>query len=292
MRQEAERLRQTPGREGVGAETRMHQCQATREVGLGQVGEIVAELHRLQHTFIYNVAGGERSHIEIGLAGDFALGHLLLDAFANQIELQLQLLLVVASRDEDLFDVRLRGQGILAQDRRVDRHLAQVHQGQALLLDLLQHDAQDGRLLRLLLGKENQSGAILSLLRDGDSLQQDKLMGNLHHDSRAITCLVIGALCATVTHIFQHSQGRFNNVVRLLAVDVDDHTYTTSVMLIGRIVQSLFAVKMIFLCPHLLTFCLCKNYLFVILVSKSRNLYHYDSYCFMVNLEKSKRMVE
>ena len=51
------------------------------------------------------------------------------------------------------------------------------------------------------LGQEDQTGSVLTLLRDGNTLQQDKLMGDLHHDARAIACLIIGTLCAAVTHV-------------------------------------------------------------------------------------------
>ena len=76
-----------------------------------------------------------------------------------------------------------------------------MHQGQALFLDLLQHNGEDAGLRGLRFGQEDQTGSVLTLLRDGNTLQQDKLMGNLYHDSCAITCLIIGTLCAAVTHV-------------------------------------------------------------------------------------------
>ena len=59
MRQEAERLGKAPRGEGVGAEAGMHDGKPAGEVRLCQVLEILAYLHRREHTFINNVLAGQ-----------------------------------------------------------------------------------------------------------------------------------------------------------------------------------------------------------------------------------------
>ena len=53
MGQHAERLRQAPRGERVGAETRMHYGQPARKVRLRKVAEVIAQLHGRQHTLVY-----------------------------------------------------------------------------------------------------------------------------------------------------------------------------------------------------------------------------------------------
>ena len=108
MCQEAERLCQAPGRECVRAEAGVDECQPACQVVVGQVGEVVAKLHRLQHTFIYDALSGKRHHVEIFPVRYVGCRHPLLDPFADDVEFQFQCLLVVASGDEHLLDIRFR----------------------------------------------------------------------------------------------------------------------------------------------------------------------------------------
>ena len=65
MRQQAERLRQAPGREGIGAESGMHDGQPTGEVRLGQVGEVFPHLYGRQHSFVHDILARQGYDIEI-----------------------------------------------------------------------------------------------------------------------------------------------------------------------------------------------------------------------------------
>ena len=83
----------------------------------------------------------------------------------------------------------------------------------------------------LVLRQEHQTRTVFSFLRHGDALQQNKLMGNLHHDTSAVARLV-ACLSPTVLHILQHLQGVVHQLVTLAAVDVHYHTHATSIMLV------------------------------------------------------------
>ena len=82
-------------------------------------------------------------------------------------------------------------------------------------------------------------------------------MWNLQQDSRAIARLIVGAFRAAMPHILQYFQGGLYDLVRLLSMNVYDHSYSTSVVLISGVIQTLLVVKMIVLSSHLLTLCLC-----------------------------------
>ena len=131
-----------------------------------------------------------------------------------------------------------------------------MHQLQTLALDLLDHHTQDLLLCLLLFRQEHQSCTILALLGYGNTLKQNKLMGNLNHDTSTVASLV-SCLCATVLHVFQHFKGIVHQLMAFTSVDVYHHSYTTSVVLIVRLVKPVMCL----LCPlcalWLLKFAMC-----------------------------------
>lgn len=70
-------------------------------------------------------------------------------------------------------------------------------------------------------------------------MKQNKFMGYLQHDACSVACFVVGAFCTTVLHVFKHLQGGIHQFVTLAAMDVNNHTHATSVVLILRTVKSL-----------------------------------------------------
>ena len=76
-----------------------------------------------------------------------------------------------------------------------------MHQRESLTLYLLDHHAQYLLLDLLLFWKEHEARSVLSFLRHGDALQQDKLVGNLQHNSRTVASLVSG-LSTAMLHVF------------------------------------------------------------------------------------------
>ena len=63
--QQTEGLGEAPGGEGVGGETAMHQGQATGEVDIGEVGEILAQLEAGEHSLVHDVAARQRADIKL-----------------------------------------------------------------------------------------------------------------------------------------------------------------------------------------------------------------------------------
>ncbi len=227
--EETERLSQAPCREGVGREARVNECQTACEIIIGQVRIVLTQLEAAQHTLIYNVLIGERTDIEIWIGDTF------LDALTNQIKCALEdIHLVVGNTgDEHLFDGRLIRQGCLTETIRVGRHVAEVHQLESLTFDFLDHDGEDVLLFLLVLRQEDEARTIFSLFWHWDTLKKNKLMWNLEHDTCAVTRLVVGSLSTTMAHVLKNLQGVIDQLMTLVTVDVNHHTYATRIVLIG-----------------------------------------------------------
>ena len=72
-----------------------------------------------------------------------------------------------------------------------------------------------------------------------NALQQNKLVRNLEHYARSVSCLVVSSLCTTMPHVLKYTQCIIHKVMTLVAVDVDNHAYSTCIMLVGSIIQSI-----------------------------------------------------
>ncbi len=207
----------------------MNETQAARKVIIGQVGVVLAQLEAAQHTLVDDVRIRERTDIEVRIGDTF------LDALANEIERALEdrHLVVGDTGDKHLFDGWFVAQGCLAQALRVGRHIAEVHQLESLTLDFLDHDGEDALLFLLVLRQEDKTRAIFSLLWHRDTLKKNKLMRNLEHDTGTVARLVVGSLSAAVAHVLKNLQGVVHQLMTLVAVDVNHHTYATRIVLVG-----------------------------------------------------------
>ena len=88
------------------------------------------------------------------------------------------------------------------------------------------------------------TGCVLTVSRQFDfefpaDLRQ-KLMWSLEKNARAIAGVGFAAAGAAVVQVHQHLQRLLDNLVRLAAFDVDDETDTTGIVLILRIIKTLF----------------------------------------------------
>ena len=63
-------------------------------------------------------------------------------------------------------------------------------------------------------------------------------MGYLYEDAGTVAGLLVRALGAAVTHVFQHSQRLLHQLVALAAVKMCHHTDTTGVVFALCVVQS------------------------------------------------------
>ena len=142
------------------------------------------------------------------------------------------------ARYKNLLDVGFHLAGSHTQHLGIGGHRAQVHQLQPLALNLLDHHAQNLLLGLIILWQKNQTSAILTFLGHRDTLQQNKLMGYLYHDTRTITGFV-ACLGATVFHVLKHLQCIVNQVMTFSAVDIYHHTHAASIMLVAALIESL-----------------------------------------------------
>ena len=120
-------MRQRPGREGVGGEALVHQCQRTGEFRIVQVGIIGAELVGEEHALVDHGAARNRNRV---IAGGAPLAHRVdasRNGLAQEVEPALELVLGIcatALADEDLLMHRLGRFHRLPERRIVGRHVA------------------------------------------------------------------------------------------------------------------------------------------------------------------------
>ena len=155
-----------------------------------------------------------------------------LDALAYDVQGAVEGGSVRRPRYEHLPDVGLRGERVLAEHRRVDGHAAEVHQSESLALNLLYHYAEHARLKVRVLGKEHQTRAVLALLRHGNALQENELVGYLKHDAGTVAGLVVSTLGTPVLHVLEHLESRVHQFVRLVAVYVHYHTHSARIVFV------------------------------------------------------------
>ena len=126
------------------------------------------------------------------------------------------------------------GEGDLAQAVAVDRQVAQGDQGESRGGNYLSDHLQTEGSLLLLLWKEDQSGTVTSLLRNGDTLQQDELMRDLYQDAGTVASYLVGTLRATVHHVLQHLHPFLHDVVRFFTCKGHHNPYATSIVLVVK----------------------------------------------------------
>ncbi len=140
VRDEAVRMRQRPGREGVGREALVHQRQRALEIRVVQVGIIGAELVGQEHALVDHRAAGDRHRVIAGDAPRPAAVDRVGDRLAQDVEPALELVLgdlLLAAADEHLQVHRLGRLDRFTERRIVGRHVAPAEQRKALARDHL-----------------------------------------------------------------------------------------------------------------------------------------------------------
>ena len=171
MPQQAERLCQIPRRKGVGAEPRVYQRQPAGEVGVCQVGVVVAQLHGGEHTFIYNALRREAGYVERLRAAERQGAHGLFYLLAGDVQLPLQLFRRLLLHDKHLLDAGLVRPGYFAEDVAVYRDVAHGQKLQAVFGQCVFYGGEAALPLVVVPREEHQPGAVLPLFGDGDDLQ-------------------------------------------------------------------------------------------------------------------------
>ena len=117
-----------------------------------------------------------------------------------------------------------------------------MHERQSFALYFLYHDAQYILLPFFVFGQEYESRTVFALFGHRYSLQQNEFMWNLEHYARSVAGLVVGSLCTSVAHVFQHLQCIVHKFVALVAMDIDNHPHSTCIMLVAGRIQSFYHI--------------------------------------------------
>ena len=113
-----------------------------------------------------------------------------------------------------------------------------MHQGQSILFNLFDNDAQDDSLVFSVFGKEKQAGAVFPFFGNRNALQQNEFMRYLQHDAGAVSGFIVGTFRSTMAHVFQYFQCRFYQFVRFPSLDIDQHAHSAGIVFIGCLIQA------------------------------------------------------
>jgi hypothetical protein len=86
VRDVAKRLRQIPGRKGIGGEPRMHHRDRRHHVGRLQVEKELRQLPRQQQALVNDGLVGQAGDVEIALGIDAAIANAILGKLANHVQ--------------------------------------------------------------------------------------------------------------------------------------------------------------------------------------------------------------
>ena len=250
VRNQAERVSQTPAWEGVGRETLVHKAKSRDAVRITQIIVETTNLLTQQEPFVDDGAAGKARHVKVGEARQIVLflklGERVLHLLANHEELALKrvlILAIVAFADDRLLDHGHRIDHRLAKPVHRDRHIAPTKEDLTFFR---------GKLLKLLSDK-GARGLVLRHKAHGDAVfasrWQGHLMGarpfahdrigDLHKQAGTIAQKRVGADSTAVVNPLQNLKRLLDNGMTFLALDVGDHTYSAGVMFIYRVVKTL-----------------------------------------------------
>ncbi len=246
MRDHPVRMRQRPGRESVGREPLMHQRQRALEIGLAEVGIILAELVGEEHALVDDGPARQRHRVIAGEAAVAAQIDRLRNRLAQDVEPALEILLVLdllAAADEHL---HVRGFGRLdglAERAIVGRHVAPAEQYQSFVPDLVGDDALDDVAPCRFLRHEQRADGIFARLRqleaDLAGLAHEKRVRNLHQDAGAVAGARIGADRAAMFEVAEDADRVGDDLMRLPALDVGNEADAAGNLLERGIVETL-----------------------------------------------------
>ena len=206
--------------------------ECTRAMPVVKYGCVRSGKYSLSWTdFIYYYPAGKGDDVEVLVIHPFF--YFLPDA----VQFPLEIFSGSMAGDENLPDVRLAFPGVFAQNPGIYGDSAEMHQRESLPFDFLYYDSEYFRLFLCILREEDESCAVFSFFRDGDSLKQNEFVRNLEHDACTVAGLVIGSFGTAVFHVFQNLQRRVHKFVRLVSMDVHNHSDTARIVFVSGVVK-------------------------------------------------------
>ena len=224
----------------------MHQAQSRGAAGVLQIQEVGAHLIGQQQTFVDDGAAAHAGHVVLFAVLELERLNGRTGRFTDHIELALQRVLhddIGTAANEHLTNDRLFG----AHTRRhrhlgVDRHIAPAQQHLAFGGNGALHFLLASQAAGVFFGQKNHTHAVLTLRRQGHPLHGHvfavQRIRQLNQDACAVAHELVGAHGTPVIQVFQNLQCLTHDGVRLVALDVGHKTHTTSVVLVGRVVQT------------------------------------------------------
>ncbi len=245
---EAERVREVPGRERVRREALVHHRQRRDERLVVEVLVEAPDLMGEQHALVDDRARRERRHVELLAVAKLERLDRVPRALAYHVQLALQRVGVHVARaapDEHLPDHRLDFLGALGESRIAGRNVAPAEHDLPLGVDRALDLLLAGHARRRLLGQEHHADAVLADRRQRDAelaaRPAQERVRHLHEDPGTVTLQRIGPGRTAVGEILEDRQSLANDRVRLAALDVGHEAQSAGVVLVGGAVEALAA---------------------------------------------------
>ena len=198
----------------------MHHRDRTLELRVGEIQIILTYLFRSEHTLVRDRTRGEAADVEIILALHLRGCDPVRCPLSDGIELALEYLLTVITREEQLHDVWFIPLRHGPLGRMVHRHIPAEYGVDTIPLAFLLYDGEAGVPFGSLFRQEDVPDAVSSDLRDMDPHGQEERVRYLHRDPCAVAGLAIGILSTAMLHVVEDPESIFDYAVTLGAVDV------------------------------------------------------------------------
>ena len=233
-----------PGGVGVGGEAGVDAGNGAAVLLVLQIQVEPAQLIHQEHALIHNGPAGQ--------GGDVGVVVGLLKDPAGDVQLPVKVqpfLHPLRAADKGLLDVGHLVQRLLAQDFRVDGHLAPAQKLHALLghndlEHLLGLVAPQG-----VLGEEEHAHAVIPLAAQLNAqfgrLRGEKAVGDLEQNAHAVAGLSLGVPAGPVLQLFHNAQGVVYRLVTLTPLDVYHHADAAGIVLKLGIIEALLVIALL-----------------------------------------------
>ena len=226
-----------PGREGVGGEPAVDQCQRGLHPLVAEVGVEGSQLRRGQHALVDERAGRQRR--EVRAAAVMRAG-LVLDALAQEVDASIEVDAARACRiaHEELAEHGHDLAGGRPQHVRLDGDVAPAQRGEAFL----GHERLDGGHgllpLDVVLGQEAGADGVLAHGREAEAgyLPQEPVR-DLEQDAGPVTGVGLGSRRPSVLQVAERTHGELDDPPGGAPLDVHDERNTAGVVFEPRVVE-------------------------------------------------------